>query len=114
MCERGGSLLDMSSSPPPASLDGALRYRVDYTGTTIAVLPATCKGGRHLVIPGVSRAIAVEDEVRIDCPVCAATPGADATWRLSSSGPSPDRAELDDEPYGDLILRRVRTVAGTR
>jgi hypothetical protein len=40
MCEHGGSLLDMSSPPPPASPDGALRYRVDRTGTTIAVLPA--------------------------------------------------------------------------
>jgi hypothetical protein len=107
MCECGGSLLDMSSPPPPASPDGALRYRV-------AVLPATCKGGRHLVIPGVSRAIAIEGEVRVDCPACAATPGADASWRLSSSRPSPDRAELDDEPYGDLVLHRVRTVAGTR
>lgn len=37
--------------------DGALPYRVDQIGTTIAVLPATCKGGRHLVVPGVSRAI---------------------------------------------------------
>ncbi|MFE6617081.1 hypothetical protein [Amycolatopsis sp. NPDC057786] len=104
----------MSSSPPPASPDGALRYRVDRTGTTIAVLPATCKGGRHLVIPGVSRAIAVEDEVRIDCPACAAVPGADPSWRLTSSRPSPDRAELDDGPYVDLILHRVRAAASAR
>lgn len=94
--------------------DGALRYRVDQTGTTIAVLPATCKGGRHLVIPGVSRAIATEGEVRVYCPACAAMPGADASWRLTISRPSPDRAELDDGPYVDLILHRVRTVASAR
>ncbi|KOX19799.1 hypothetical protein ADK67_32510 [Saccharothrix sp. NRRL B-16348] len=104
----------MSSPLPPASPDGALRYRVDRTGTTIAVIPATCKGGRHLVVPGVSRAIATESEVRVDCPACAAMPGVDASWRLTSSRPSPDRAELDDEPYGDLILHRVRAAANAR
>jgi hypothetical protein len=103
------------TSPPSAlAPDGALRYRVDQTGSTIAVLPATCKGGRHFVVPGVSRAIAAGGEVRVHCPACAATPGVDANWRLTSSRPSPDRAELDDEPYGDLILRRVRTAAGAR
>ncbi len=104
----------MSSPLPPAQSDGALRYRVDPTGTTIAVLPATCKGGAHRVVPGLSRAIAADGEVHVICPACAATPGVDASWRLISSRPSPDLAELDDEPYGDLILHRVRAAASAR
>lgn len=102
-------------TPPPSTPapDGALRYRVDQTGTTIAVLPATCKGGRHIVVPGVSRAIFAGGEVRVDCPTCAATPGVDASWRLTSSHASPDRAELDDQPYGDLI-HRERAATGAR
>jgi hypothetical protein len=90
------------SAPAP---DGALRYRVDQTGATIAVLPATCKGGRHIIVPGVSRAISAGDEVRVHCPACAATPGVDASWRLTSKRPSSDRAELDDEAYRDLFSR---------
>ncbi len=82
--------------------------------TTIVVLPATCKGGQHLVVPGVSRAVATAGEVCVSCPACAAIPGVDASWRLTSSRSSPDRAELDDEPYGDLVLHRARTAAITR
>ncbi|MCK2238181.1 MULTISPECIES: hypothetical protein [unclassified Crossiella] len=104
----------MTSLPSAAAPDGALRYRVDQSGTTIAVLPATCKGARHNVIPGVSRVIFAGGEVCVHCPACAATPGVDASWRLTSNRPSPDRAELDDEPYGDLILRRVRIAASAR
>ncbi len=113
MCEHGGSLPDVTPPPSTPAPDGALRYRVDQTGTRIAVLPATCKGGRHIVVPGVSRAISAGGEVRVDCPACAATPGVDASWRLTSSHASPDRAELDDHPYGDLI-HRVRAATGAR
>ena len=105
---------DVSSPHPTTQPDGALRYRVDSTGTTIAVLPATCKGGQHLVILGVNRAVATAGEVCVSCPACAAIPGVDASWRLTSSRPSPDRAELDDEPYGDLVPHRARTATITR
>lgn len=49
----------------------------------------------------------------MECPACAATPGVDASWRLNSSHTSPDRAELDDQPYGDAI-HRERAATGAR
>lgn len=81
-----------------------MRYRVGRTGTTAAVLPATCQGGRH-VVSRLSRATSARGEVHLHCPVFAAT---DANWHLASSRPSLDCAELDDEPYGHIVLR-VRT-----
>jgi len=84
--------------------DGALRCRVDGTGTQVAVLPATCKLGLHVLRPAECSAIVVDDEVHVSCPACAATPGADHCWRLAVNGTSPMRAELDDEPYLDLRL----------
>jgi hypothetical protein len=49
-------------------------------------------------------------EIRLSCPACAAIPGVDHCWRLTVSGASPERAELDDEPYLSLLPRRPRTV----
>jgi hypothetical protein len=88
-----------------AEPDGALRYRTDVTNTRVAILPATCKLGLHALHPAQSGAIIDEGEVRLSCPVCAATPGVDHCWRLTVSGASPERAELDDEPYLSLLPR---------
>ncbi len=56
-------------------------------------------------------AIAVEGEVRVECSTCAATPGVDPSWRLTSSRPSPPRAELDDVPYNDLAAHLGRAAS---
>jgi hypothetical protein len=95
--------LQMRSNIRP---DGALRRRVDGTGTQVAVLPATCKLGLHVLQPAECSAIVVDDEVHVSCPACAATPGTDHRWRLTVNGTCPIRAELDDEPYLDLRLPR--------
>jgi hypothetical protein len=94
-----------------AEPDGALRYRTDITNTRVAVLPATCKLGLHALRPAQSGAIIEEGEVRLSCPVCAAMPGVDHCWRLTVTGASPERAELDDEPYVGLLPRRAPTPA---
>lgn len=94
-----------------AEPDGALRYRTDITNTRVAILPATCKLGLHALHPAQSGAIIDEGEVRLSCPVCAATPGVDHCWRLTVSGASPERAELDDESYVSLLPRRAPTTA---
>lgn len=88
-----------------AQPDGMLRCRVDGAGARVAILPATCKLGLHSLSPAECGAIVRGSEVHVNCAACAAVPGADPCWRLTISGPSPDRAELDDEPYLDLIPR---------
>jgi hypothetical protein len=95
-------------SPDAARPDGELRYRVDSTGERVAILPATCKLGLHSLDPGVCRAVADDGEVQVSCPACAAFPEVDHSWRLTFSGTSPIRAELDDEPYCSLLPHRSR------
>lgn len=94
--------LQVLHTAPP---DGPLRYRVDSTGTQVAILPARCKLGLHVLAPAECRVIVQEGEVHLSCPACAAN-GAAHCWRLTTSRPSPDRAELDDDAYRDLMPRR--------
>ena len=91
--------------------DGALICRVDGTGQRVAVLPATCKRGRHTLDLAHCRATVYQGEIHIGCPTCAADPGVDHHWRLTTTGPSPERAELDDQPYRDLRHQLMRTAA---
>ncbi|MEV6242660.1 hypothetical protein [Lentzea sp. NPDC051838] len=48
-----------------------------------------------------------DGEARISCLACA-TDTADHFWRLTATAPAPDRAELSDELYFDLIRSRPR------
>jgi hypothetical protein len=97
-------------SPRSAPSDGALVCRVDGTGRRIAVLPATCKAGAHPLTVAQCGATVYAGELHLSCPACAAVPGVDHCWRLSLTGPSPERAELDDEPYRHLRPVPVRSV----
>ncbi|WP_139191090.1 hypothetical protein [Actinokineospora iranica] len=78
----------MTAPPSVATPDGTLRYRTDRMGTTIAVLPATCKSGQHPLVPGIGRMIAAEGEVRVHCPACAATPGTPGERAADHHGPA--------------------------
>jgi hypothetical protein len=89
----------------PSQMDGSLTYRYDSTGRLIALLPARCKLGRHTLGHSQFRAIVQDGEARISCLACA-TDGADHFWRLAASAPAPDRAELSEELYFDLVARR--------
>jgi hypothetical protein len=89
----------------PSQMDGNLTYRRDSTGRLIALLPARCKLGRHILGRSEFRAIVHDGEARISCLVCA-TDGADHSWRLTATAPAPERAELSEELYVELVLRR--------
>jgi hypothetical protein len=89
----------------PSQLDGDLTCRYDCTGRLVALLPARCKLGRHTLGHSQFRAIVHDGEARISCLACA-TDGADHSWRLAATAPAPDRAELSEELYFNLILRR--------
>jgi hypothetical protein len=109
MCEGGGTLLVMDLELlRTAQPDGKLAYGRDNSGRTLALLPARCKLGLHTLAPSEYRAIVQDGEVHIPCPSCAAE-GADHCWRLTTSRSTPDRAELDEETYRDLIINRART-----
>ena len=90
-----------------SQMDGNLTYRYDSTGRPVALLPARCKLGRHTLGHSEFRAVVHDGEARISCLACA-TDGADHFWRLAATTPAPDRAELSEELYFDLILRRSR------
>lgn len=85
--------------------DGTVRYRTDAAGERIVILPATCKRGRHSLAATGYRAIMGDGELHIRCTACAADLDLDCSWRLIAIGPSPERAELDDEPYVDVVPR---------
>jgi hypothetical protein len=89
----------------PSQMDGNLTYRYDSAGRRAALLPARCKLGRHTLGHSEFRAIVHDGEARISCLACA-TDGADDLWRLTATAPAPDRAELSEELYFDLVLRR--------
>lgn len=91
----------------PSQMDGNLTYRYDSTGGLVAVLPARCKLGRHTLGHFQFRAVVHDGEARISCLACV-TDGADHSWRLSATAPAPDRAELSEELYFDLALRRTQ------
>lgn len=83
--------------------DGQLHYRRDpVTGKRIGVLPATCKRGEHSLDRVGYRATEREDHLVIQCAACAAAPHPDHSWCLVTSAPTPDSAELDDEPYAAI------------
>ena len=89
----------------PSQMDGNLTYRYDSTGQLVALLPARCKLGRHTLGHSEFRAVVQDGETRISCLACA-TDSADHSWRLTTTVPAPDRAELSEELYFELALRR--------
>jgi hypothetical protein len=91
----------------PSQMDGTLTYGQDSTGRLIALLPARCKLGRHTFGHSQFRAVVHDGEAHISCLACA-TDGADHFWRLAATAPAPDRAELSEELYYELVLRRAR------
>lgn len=91
----------------PSQMDGTLTYRYDSTGRPVALLPARCKLGRHTLGHTQFRAVVYDGEAHISCLACA-TDGADHFWRLAASAPVPDRAELSEELYHELTLRRTQ------
>lgn len=91
----------------PSQMDGKLTYRYDSTGHQVALLPARCKLGRHTLGHSQFRAVVQDGEATISCLACA-TDGADHFWRLTATTPAPDRAELSEELYFDLALRRAQ------
>ena len=105
-CEFGGSLPGMSSLPHSPGPDAPLRYRIDRTATTVAILPATCRSGLHALTSHQTRVVMQEGEVRISCLACAAN-GSESCWRLSASKPAPERAEMSEEFYLDLMVRHL-------
>lgn len=111
VCERSGTLLVMDLQLlRTAQPDGKLAYGRDSTGRPVALLPGMCKRGLHMLAPSEYRAVVRDGEVHISCPACAAD-GADHCWRLTTGGSIPDRAELDDETYRELILDRARATS---
>lgn len=94
--------------PKPSQMDGKLTYRVDMAGQSVALLPARCKLGRHTLGRSQFRAVVSDGEARISCLACA-TDTADHFWRLTATAPAPDRAELSEELYFDLVRSRSRT-----
>lgn len=89
----------------PSQMDGNLTYRHDSTGRLVALLPGRCKLGRHTFGHSQFRAVVRDGEAHISCLACA-TAGADHFWRLAAPAPAPDRAELSEELYFDLVVRR--------
>lgn len=87
----------------PSQPDGQLLYRYDSTGRLVALLPGRCKLGQHVLDPSEYRAVVQDGETRISCEDCAAE-GIDHRWRLTTTIPAPQRAEVSDEFYLDLIL----------
>ncbi|WP_434443964.1 hypothetical protein [Lentzea sp. E54] len=88
-------------------MDGKLTYSYDTTGRPVALLPARCKLGRHTLGHSQFRAVVRDGEARISCLACASDT-ADHSWRLAATAPAPDRAELSEELYAELVLRRAQ------
>lgn len=82
--------------------DGMVRYRTDRDGARIGVLPARCKRQRHWLHETGYRAVAEAGELCVTCTACWNEPNPDHSWRLTLTGPTPVRAELDDEPYAGI------------
>jgi hypothetical protein len=95
--------LETPRTRPP---DGTARYRIDSTGTRVVIVPATCKQGLHSLTATGYRAISGSDELRLICVACAAVDAETHHWRLTMTGSTPDRAELDDEPYRYAVIIR--------
>lgn len=77
-------------------------YRTDpATGDRVGVLPRTCKRGLHdLYRSGYTPQMRGESLLAIACIACRDVDHSpDYAWSLTTSGPPPARAELDDKPY---------------
>jgi hypothetical protein len=88
-------------------MDGTLTSRYDSTGRPVALLPARCKLGRHTLGHAEFRAVVHGGEAHISCLACA-TDSADHSWRLAATAPVPDRAELSEERYFELVRHRAQ------
>jgi hypothetical protein len=89
--------------------DARVVFRTDDLGARIGVLPATCRSGQHsLFVTGYTTRMSGKRLPQVACTPCTAArpPRPDSTWSLLVDGPPPDRAELDDEPYADLLPGR--------
>lgn len=89
----------------PSQMDGTLTYRYDSTGRPVALLPSKCKLGRHTLGHSQFKAVVHDGEAHISCLACA-TDDAGHSWRLTAMTPAPASAELSEEVYLDLVLRR--------
>ena len=89
----------------PSQMDGKLTCRYDSTGVQVALLPARCKLGRHTLGHSEFRAVVHDGEAHISCLACA-TDSTDHFWRFTVTTPPPERAELSEELYFELVLRR--------
>lgn len=85
-----------------STADCSLRYRSDGLGGRVAVLPAICRRGLHLLATTGYRAQAHAEELELRCTACAKGGDLAGTWHLTSRGQPPERAELDDAPYADV------------
>lgn len=93
--------------------DGPVRYRHDaQTGRRIGILPATCKRGEHSLAVTGYRAIETGILLQVSCDVCCEKPHPDHAWRLTTTAPPPDAAELDDGAYKGIdphfVARPIR------
>lgn len=100
-----GSCLVDGQHPNPSEMDGNLSFRPDSLGKVVAVLPARCKLGRHTLGHSQFRAVVQHGEALVSCLECVAD-GADHSWRLATTSPAPEQAELSEERYFELVLRR--------
>jgi hypothetical protein len=85
-------------------------YRKDATGARVGVTPATCRRGEHALHQVGYRAhVADTGILKISCNAChdRQPPRFDHYWSLRLDGLPPDRAELDDGPYQDLLTKFV-------
>ncbi|MEU3645186.1 hypothetical protein AB0E59_17520 [Lentzea sp. NPDC034063] len=96
----------------PSQMDGTLTFRYDSTGRPVALLPARCKLGRHTLGHSQFQAVVRNGEAHISCNACASS-GADGVWRLAATAPPPDSAELSEERYFELVLRRANRALTT-
>lgn len=75
--------------------------------------PARCKLGRHILGHSQFRAVVHDGEAHISCLACA-TDTPDHFWRLTATAPAPDRAELSEELYLDLVQSRSRAALSSK
>nr|CTQ93330.1 hypothetical protein [Kibdelosporangium sp. MJ126-NF4] len=86
---------------------GDVHYYVDALGARVGTLPATCRRGLHSLHEVGYQAYQHASHVSVRCDACQQEipPPPNAYWALRTTPPLPDRAELDDTPYRDLIPR---------
>ncbi|MBP2330609.1 hypothetical protein JOF56_010994 [Kibdelosporangium banguiense] len=86
---------------------GDVVYRIDRLGARVGILPATCLRGEHSLDAVGYKANQTATHLQIVCTACVGStpPRWDNYWALRTTPPLPDRAELDDGPYQDLIRK---------